>query len=288
MKAIDWISEREFVVNGVTFECTYDDYSRQTDDQRFAILKGRGMLEQYGAVFAESPPRNLLEFGIFQGGSIALYALWLDLNKVVGVDIAAAAPAFDRWCVRHEAGQRIRSYYGVSQTDRQRVEEIVRKEFGDAPLDVVIDDASHLYGATRRTFEIAFPLLRPGGLYIIEDWGWAHWPGSRNVFVGETPLSLLIMELGMLCASRSDLISDIRLFPSFAFIRKSPDAPSVPDFALDGLINKRGLALVGARDMNLGGVARVLADRAITHARRKLKRMSRRVSRQRIDVSPAK
>lgn len=273
MKAIHWTSEREFVVDGVTFECTYHDYSQKTDDQRFAILKGRGMLEQYGAILAESPPENMLEFGIFQGGSIALYALWLDVHKIVGVDIVAAAPAFDRFCSRHAAGRRIRSYYGVSQTDRKRVEEIARTEFENAPLDVVIDDASHLYGATRQTFEIAFPLLRPGGLYVIEDWGWAHWPHSR-VFIGETPLSLT-----MLCASRSDLISDIRVLPSFAFIRKSPEAPPVPDFTLDSLINKRALEIVGAKNTNLGGVARVLADRVAASMSRRFKRVSRKIKR---------
>ena len=38
------------------------------------------------------------------------------------------------------------------------------------PLDLVIDDASHLYGPTMASFEVLFPRLRPGGLYVIEDW----------------------------------------------------------------------------------------------------------------------
>ena len=161
----------------------------------------------------------------------------------------------------------------MSQTDRRRIEEIVQKEFGASPLDVVIDDASHLYKTTRRTFEIAFPLLRPGGLYVIEDWGWAHWPGSK-LYPGQTALSMLIMELVMLCASRRDLVSDIRLFPTFAFIRKSPDAKPIADFALDGLYRKRGLELVGMKNPNLTGVARLLADRVVDSTRRKLQRVS--------------
>jgi hypothetical protein len=91
--------------------------------------------------------------------------------------------AFDEFGRRHPVGQRIRSYYGVSQTDKAQIDRIARDEFGDTPLDVIIDDASHLYGNTRRTFEMAFPYLRPGGTYVIEDWGWAHWPG-RQYFAG--------------------------------------------------------------------------------------------------------
>jgi cephalosporin hydroxylase len=280
MKSIQWLSEREFALEGVTFECTYDDYSRKTNDKRFAILKARGMLDQYAAIFAETRPKNMLEFGIFQGGSPALYALWLDLDKFVGVDICAPVTAFDDFCRTHEAGRRIRSYYGVSQTDRRRIEEIVRTEFCGAPLDVVIDDASHLYATTRRTFEIAFPLLRPGGLYVIEDWGWAHWPGSQ-FFIGQTPMSMLIMELIMLCASRSDIVSDVRVFPSFAFIRKSPHATPLAEFALDALYCKRGIELVGARNTNLGGVVKLLADRIVKSTRSEVRRFARRKQRKR-------
>jgi hypothetical protein len=43
-------------------------------------------------------------------------------------------------------------------------------EFGQDPLDLVIDDASHLYGPSLATFETLFPALREGGLYVLEDW----------------------------------------------------------------------------------------------------------------------
>ena len=44
--------------------------------------------------------------------------------------------------------------------------------FGNRPLDLVMDDASHLGPQTRASFETLFPRLRAGGLYIIEDWSW--------------------------------------------------------------------------------------------------------------------
>jgi hypothetical protein len=60
-----------------------------------------------------------------------------------------------------------------------------------APIDVVIDDGSHVSHHQQKAFACLFPAVRPGGLYIIED---CHWqdpslekPGAtktRDVFSG--------------------------------------------------------------------------------------------------------
>ena len=60
----------------------------------------------------------------------------------------------------------------MAQADGDRIRSTIRQEFGDTPLDMVIDDASHRYSTTRKAIEIAFPLLKTGGNYVIEDWGW--------------------------------------------------------------------------------------------------------------------
>lgn len=280
MAQITWLNDRECTVGGVRFYCSLDDYSRQTDSERLILLKDRNVLENYASVFAAAPPKNILEFGIFQGGSPALFSLWFDVEKFVGIDLSPPVPAFDEFCRTHAVGSKIRAYYGVSQTDHSRIREVVRTEFGDTPLDVVIDDASHLYETTRRAFEIAFPLLRPGGTYVIEDWGWAHWPGSKH-FLNETPLSMLIMELVMLCAAHSEIISEVRVFPAFAFIRKASQAPDLSDMNLDAWQSKRDIEIVGAKNLNLRGVSRVLASRVRHDLKCKLELLGRRLRRRR-------
>ena len=40
---------------------------------------------------------------------------------------------------------------------------------------LIIDDASHINPLTIRSFEILWPLLQPGGLYIIEDTETSYW-----------------------------------------------------------------------------------------------------------------
>ncbi len=278
MRDIRWLDDHEFTIGDLRFRCAHDDYSLRTDERRFILLKDRTVLENYARLLAGIAPRTMLEFGIFQGGSPALFSEWFGLDRFVGIDLGPPVAAFDEFCRTSETGRNIRSYYGVSQSDRPRVEQIIRTEFAATPLDVVIDDASHHYRFTKRSFEIAFPYLRPGGIYVIEDWGWAHWPASR-FFMGETALSMLIMELVMLCASRSDLVSELQLFRSAAFIRKSEKAPPMADVRLESLYTKRGIELVGANNPKLGAVARIFAQRVVTDWRRNLKRLAERLQR---------
>jgi hypothetical protein len=46
----------------------------------------------------------------------------------------------------------------------RQLEAIISTEFRYAPLDLVIDDASHQYEEARRSFEILFPRSRQCGL----------------------------------------------------------------------------------------------------------------------------
>lgn len=272
MKALDWLNDAEFVLEGVRFRCDVGDYTGKTDSHRFVLLKDRAVLEQYARVLGESPPKHILEFGIFQGGSAALYALWFDADRFVGVDISDPVPGLEEFRRRHPAGARIRCHYGVSQTDRGRIERIAREEFGATPIDLIIDDASHRYADSRRTFEIAFPLLRPGGVYVVEDWGWAHWQERHAYYDRQTALSMLVMELLMACASRPDVISEVRVFPSFAFIRKSVDAGPMSDLRLESLYRMRGIVLAGPDRLPLAGLGRIAAEHVGQRVRRRLER----------------
>jgi hypothetical protein len=79
-------------------------------------------------------------------------------------------------------------------------------------------------------------------VYVIEDWGWPHWK-DYDGFMGEPAMSMLIFELVMLCATSQEVVSDIRIFPSFAFIRKSEAATDLLNFSIEKFYQKRGLSL---------------------------------------------
>ncbi|HEY2766460.1 MAG TPA: hypothetical protein VGJ13_20985 [Pseudonocardiaceae bacterium] len=57
------------------------------------------------------------------------------------------------------------------------------------PLDIVIDDGSHISKHVIGSFDALFPHVRPGGLYVIEDLQMSYWPsfgGSEEPQPGTT------------------------------------------------------------------------------------------------------
>ena len=107
---------------------------------------------------------------------------------------------------------------------------------------MVVDDASHLYEPTKKSFETLFPLLRPGGLYIIEDWAWAHWQEFQtpeHPWARETELTKLIFELVEATGS-STLIGSLTIWQGFVVVERGEiGSAQLGEFKLDEHISKR-------------------------------------------------
>lgn len=171
--ALAWSDDESCTVDGVTF---VHSFKKTESPDRFSIRKRRELLEDYVALLvSRADGGNVVELGIAQGGSAALACLVSRPRRLVALELATTrVRALDELIERRDLGDVLRPHYGVDQGDRRRVADIVDAEVGDEPLDLVIDDASHLLEPTRATFEVLFPRLRPGGLLVIEDWQWQH------------------------------------------------------------------------------------------------------------------
>lgn len=120
-------------------------------------------LARYDPLFAPlvDQPVNLLELGVFRGGSVRLWRDYFPNGKVVGVDLNVP-PGL-------ENEPRITLYQG-SQDDAALLNRIAA-EHAPGGFDVVIDDASHIGTLTKASFDILFDRhLKAGGWYVIEDW----------------------------------------------------------------------------------------------------------------------
>jgi predicted O-methyltransferase YrrM len=246
-KPVDWVSETKFIVDGLEFAGDLATYAERTTPERVVILKDVGLLQQYLEFFAPHSTGNILELGIWQGGSPLFYGLATDARKVVALDVKSPKPpALDEIIAQHRLADRVKLHFGVSQDDREKVSAIIDEEFGDEPIDLVIDDASHQYGFSRRAFEIIFPRLRPGGLYVIEDWQWAHIdsPAYQNgeVFGGDPALTNFIFELLVVFGGHPGLFEEIVMRSWFVAVKRARD-PIAPDFRLDDLLRMRGKSL---------------------------------------------
>jgi len=147
-------------------------YTQPSTIGEFALRKQPAIVEKYVELCREFHGANIVELGIALGGSTALIALLAQPQKLVSFELAKdRITALDELAVAKGIQELLRPHYGVDQSDRARLAELVDAEFGDTPLDLVVDDASHMYAETVASFDVLYPRLRPGGLFVIEDWG---------------------------------------------------------------------------------------------------------------------
>ncbi len=224
-------------------------------DECLVLSKNKPIIDLYQQFFslrADFQPENVFELGIFAGGSVALWFEILQPRKLVAIDIEKRTDThyFNKYKQTRNLADRIQTYWGVDQSDSASLRNLASREFSapPAPLDLVIDDASHIYEPTLSSFETLFPLLRPGGLYIIEDWAWEHakpfhQPG--NIFAGRNSLTGLVTELieatGSGLEHQSEaLITNIYVNQTFTVIERGPWIIEDPaSFRLSDHISRR-------------------------------------------------
>jgi len=192
-------------------------------DNCFRFYKTKGLIEQYKKYWSlinDFVPKNVFELGVWDGGSAAFWFEHLHPDKHVAIDLQSRENSayFQRYVISRGLAQRIKIYWGVNQADGQSIKDIVKTEFS-GPLDLIIDDASHLYIPTKASFEILFPLLRPKGIYIIEDWAWAHWQGLQ-IGSGDDELTNLVCELVEATGSSTELIASLIIFQGFIVVER--------------------------------------------------------------------
>lgn len=209
-----WESDSRFSTPSFDFVSSWSE--RRFPANLIPIHKPRQFFTFYRELISKPAIRGIVEVGYLHGGMPLFLADLLPDAKVVGIDINPPNDFVTSTIEKCGLSDRVKFYSGVSQDDGKRVREILDLEFCGEPLDMIMDDASHLYAETKETFESCFGYLKDGGVYVIEDWGWAHWRGSdwqspNGRFAGKTPLTKLLFELTMLLGSRSDICSRITI-----------------------------------------------------------------------------
>jgi predicted O-methyltransferase YrrM len=173
------VEEDTLRIGDLTFEFTPEARSnvwQGRDEKSLLLHKSAYVVQRLDAFFSarEFEPSNVFELGMWDGGSTAFWFEYFQPQKHVAVDRLEREDSayFKSYVSRRGLEDRLKTYWGVDQADGNRLLEIVNAEFPRGRLDLVLDDASHELEATRRSFETLFPLLRPGGIYLIEDWSW--------------------------------------------------------------------------------------------------------------------
>lgn len=243
-----WETDKTLLIDDVRFFVTWDPkeiHAVESTESVFLLTKSRSMIEGSVAFGQQQKINKVFEMGIFKGGSVVLYDQIFQPEKVVAVDFnKKPVDALAQYIEKRKKQNTIKPYYGINQADRSAMESILASEFPDRDIDLVVDDASHFYKETKEAFNIVFPYLKAGGLYVIEDWAWAHWPGEPwqtnprhfwkdRPFQGKKALSNLLIELFMLAASRSDFIENILIDRVLIIVKKGSGSLPAGDFNIE-------------------------------------------------------
>lgn len=115
-----------------------------------------GLIDFYDNLFKDlkSKPITLLELGVLRGGSLLYWNDYFDNAQIVGIDINPIdLPNIP--------------VYKAEQTNKERLDKIAKNH---GLFDIIIDDCSHIYEKTQASFDILYKYVKPGGMYIVEDW----------------------------------------------------------------------------------------------------------------------
>jgi 8-demethyl-8-(2-methoxy-alpha-L-rhamnosyl)tetracenomycin-C 3'-O-methyltransferase len=121
---------------------------------------------------SQNRANTIVELGVQQGNSIAMWEEWFKYSKIIGVDIDISQVGERQYSTRVELLQ-------GEQDDRHLAEAICVYR---SP-DVVIDDASHISSKTIGAFQVWWPHVKPGGLYVVED---THCSYDTNFYGAES------------------------------------------------------------------------------------------------------
>jgi len=233
-----WTAPGTFRVGSELFKVQSLGAELETASDGFVIYKEPKHFEIYSSWWpAKFAPSEMLELGIWAGGSAVFWNELLCPKRLGALDIKKPEFLGTDNLARLEAYQKrqpgLRLYWSTSQADAVALGRILDEDF-PAGIDFVIDDASHLYGLSRSSFEIIFPRVRAGGWYVIEDWPWDvadPFPGQEYLLRSGPPLSLLITDLALITGRDKNVIDAVEVIRTLTFIQRG-SAALKPGFSI--------------------------------------------------------
>lgn len=246
MSQMNWTGGNNLEIDGVAFKCTVDPaeyHNTQSTENNFLLVKSREMIEtELKPSLGGQSARNVVDIGIWQGGSVALLDLALKPDRLLGIEYnPVPVPALTSYIEKRNRTN-ISVHYGVDQGAASVVTQILEGTFGDEPIDFVIDDASHQYMETKSSFEAIFPRMATGAQFIIEDWQWSvvgeTW--KLDYFENKPGLVNLVVEIAAAVGSAPDLFAELKILPYCAIVTRGTAAYSKVPLSLDNIASSRG------------------------------------------------
>lgn len=101
----------------------------------------------------------LVEFGCYKGASMRMWKEYFPRAEIYGIDL-------DESVVQYEED---RIHILIGDATKVETYTMLKKALGGVRPFIIIDDASHAWSDQRRSLELFWKMLAPGGFYVVED-----------------------------------------------------------------------------------------------------------------------
>ena len=128
-------------------------------DKSIHTYNGKSYLDIYEKHFVniKEKVKTFVEIGVFNGKSLKMWKEYFPNAQIYGIDIDPRCKQFEE--------ERIKILIGDQNDDEFLLN--LKSEIG--PIDILLDDGSHITSHQIKTFEILIDNLNSGGFYAIED-----------------------------------------------------------------------------------------------------------------------
>jgi hypothetical protein len=108
---------------------------------------------------------KMLEIGVYNGGSLEMWKDFLGPNSTIhGIDISTTI-----------LGLQFSPGISASICNQEDKPALKRLSDSNGGFDIVLDDGGHHMSNQIKSFEALFPLLKPNGVYMVEDTHTSYW-----------------------------------------------------------------------------------------------------------------
>ena len=137
------------------------------------IHKWDHYLDIYNDFFSEYRNKEiiLVEFGVSHGGSLQLWREYFGKKAhIIGIDINPECKQFESKNTEIIIGDQDDSKF------LKRLSEVIKS------ADIIIDDGGHTTTQQIKTFNSMFPIVKEGGIYLVEDLHTNYWKHRIKCF----------------------------------------------------------------------------------------------------------
>lgn len=230
------VDRRLLQCDGVNLRFAFGWLVPPSDDEAMSLLKDPSFVLAYLGALKDLKVKNILEVGIFDGGSSVFFWSLFRVKKMCCIDLKDSVPHLEKYISEQALDRSLSLWLGVDQGDQEKIRSVIKKDFCGDPIDLIIDDACHLYHPSKKLFETTFPSLRCGGFYVLEDWkANLAFPNLGGGNPDRPTLHQLAYEITVFSMYNPDVIASVRYLHNFVIFERG-SAPIDPyQFSIDEL-----------------------------------------------------